>query len=47
MSEIVVPTWQAGDPKQPYRKGIMGVGKEGRVVRDVALSSMLKRLDSI
>ena len=26
MSEIVVPTWQAGDPKQPYRKN-HGSGK--------------------
>ena len=45
MSEFVGPAWQAGDHKQPYRKGTMEEGIEGRMVRDVTLSSMLKRLD--
>lgn len=48
MSEIVVPAWQAGDCEQPKRKTdkleSIGVGK-ARVVRGMALSSMLKMLD--
>ena len=50
VSEIVVPAPQAGDHKRSCGRGqtneSMGLGREGRVVRDMALSSMLKRLDA-